>query len=165
MNSQVVTRPASPDFSFLSVEERKLIETKLLKCSRCHQCINGNRIGALVEHYADKHGNVRPKGYGVENIGEFISCYTCHKWVPDLNVPQHALTCDVYPKRTPLNKNNAQKSGRGVTTFNRLFPTEEEFKILKEAIKSVGIKNASNYKNPLVGPESIGRLAPWKMVQ
>jgi hypothetical protein len=66
--------PNDFDFSILNAEERKLIESKTLKCYQCHTNIKSNRITNLASHYFYTHGNMKPAGYGIDDIGEFLIC-------------------------------------------------------------------------------------------
>jgi hypothetical protein len=152
-----------PDFSFLSEEERKRIETKSLKCSQCHTNIKANRITNLVSHYFYAHGNIKPAGYGIDNIGEFVICNECHRWVAELDLPTHKNECALATRtvKNHWNPNVCHEISSG-PSIKRILPTEDEVTALRELLTTQANKKSTRPKNLLVNLESIKRLAPGK---
>ena len=88
----------------------------------------------------------------MEGIGDFLGCGQCHKWIPELDLPTHAGTCS-----TKIGPGSTHKE---VPAYCRIAPSDEEIETMMRLIKSIETKEETEYKNPLVGPDSMRRLAP-----
>jgi hypothetical protein len=119
------------DFSYLSEQDRKIIETRTLKCGICQDKIKGNRINNLISHFFYSHGNAKPRGYGIDNIDEFVRCDKCLRWVAEICMPGHLNSCTAILKPPAVRSKESTEPVVLKSTFKRITPTPTEIKYLK----------------------------------
>jgi hypothetical protein len=106
---------------------------------------------------------MKPRGYGIENIDEFVMCDRCQRWIAEISLPNHANDCPAQPKAN--NKEEDPDAPIRVMmrpVFSRLLPTKNEIEALNTAIRAPYCDENSKSKSPLVSQNSLKRFAPKK---